>query len=98
MMEGTIEDNTIKTCFWGLPGVHVLTKIAQAPTPRGLRMCRAASLGSLDDIRRRIDANHIVAISCQLKTEVAVATADFHNRLRLVGKHAFHKLVGVERA
>src|SRR5947209_12825392 len=62
------------------------------------RMSRAASLGILADIWRRIDANHIAAISCQLKTEVAVATADFQDRLRRVGKHAFHKLVGVERA
>src|SRR5258708_2080098 len=28
MMEGTIEDDTIKASLWGLPGVHVRTKIA----------------------------------------------------------------------
>src|SRR5437764_41232 len=98
MMEGTIEDDTVKASLWSLPGVHVLTKIAQAAKPRGMRMSRAASLGYLDDIWRRIDANHIVAISCQLKAEVAVATADLQDRLRLVGKHTFHELVGVERA
>src|SRR5437868_869336 len=98
MMERTIEDDTIKTRFWGLPGVHVRTEIAEATKPGGLRMCGAAALGYLDDVWRHIDAKHLVAIPGQLETEVAVATADLHDRLRLVGKHAFHELIGVERA
>src|SRR5947209_19659413 len=98
MMEGPIEDDTIKASLWGLPRVHIRTEIAQAAKPRGLRMCGAASLGYLDDVRRHIDAKHLVAISGQLETEVAVATADLHNRMGRVGEHAFHELVGVERA
>src|SRR6266516_1678797 len=98
MMERAIEDDTVKTCFRGLTGVHVRTEIAQIAKPRGLRMCGAAPLGYLDNVRRHIDAKHLVAISGQLKGEVAVATADLNDRLRRVGKYAFHELVGVERA
>src|SRR5437868_1671392 len=97
-MEGAIEDDTIKTCCSCLPPVHIRTEIAQAAKPRGLRMCGAASLGYLDGVRRHIDAKHLVALSGQLETEVAVATADLQDRLRQVRKHAFHELVGVERA
>src|SRR5690242_2290999 len=98
MMESTIEENTVKVSLSCLPGGHVRTEIAQAAKPRGFRMCGAAALGDLDDVRRHIDAKHLVAISGQLKAEVAVATADLQDRLRLVGKHAFHELVGVKRA
>jgi hypothetical protein len=98
MMEGAIEDDTIKATLWGLPGVHVRAEIAQAAKPRGVRMCGAASLGYLDDVRRHIDAKHLVAISGQLEAEVAVATADLNDRLCRVGEYAFHELVGVERA
>src|SRR5947208_12383957 len=98
MMEGAIEDDTVKTCFRGLPGVHVRAEIAQAAKPRGLRLCGTASLGYLNDVWRHIDADDIVAISGQLEAEVAVATADLYDRLRRVRKHAFHELVGVERA
>src|SRR6266487_107897 len=56
MMEGAIEDDTVKTCFPCLPGVHVRTEIAQAAKSRGLRMCGAAALGYFYDVRRHIDA------------------------------------------
>src|SRR5947208_11750028 len=38
-----------------------------------------------------------MTISCQLKGEVAVATADLQDRLRRMGKYAFHELIGIER-
>ncbi len=50
MMEGTIEDDTIKASLWGLPGVHVRAEIAQAAKPRGMGMSGAASLGYLDNV------------------------------------------------
>jgi len=98
MMEGTIEDNTINMSLWRLPGVHIRTEIAQAAKPRRMGMSGAAPLGYLYNVWRHIDANHLMVISGQLKGEVVVATADLHDRLRRVGEHAFHELVGVERA
>ncbi len=52
MMEGAIEDETVKMSLWGLPGVHVCTDIAQAAKSRGMRMSGAAPLGYLDAVWR----------------------------------------------